>query len=47
MEIDTARGVAKGTFSDLMAFFKDLSAIQKSRCVVEKGGREKGGRARK
>ena len=47
MEIDAARDVAKGPFSDLMAFFKDLSAIQKSRCEVVKGGREKGGRARK
>jgi hypothetical protein len=30
-----------------MAFFKDLSAIQKSRGEIVKAGREKGGRTRK
>jgi hypothetical protein len=37
--------VAKGPFSDLMAFFKDLSAIQKGRGEIVKAG--KGVRGRK
>jgi hypothetical protein len=37
--------VAKAPFSDLMAFFKDLSAIQKGRGEIVKAG--KGGGKRK